>query len=89
MFLGAQNNCDMKMVLSRIHNICIGGESRGFRGLKMADSCQNPSIQGRLFFAVSLYTDQIGTGFEADTLENESNMSIYSDFQTKIWLKSY
>ena len=62
-----------------------GGEPRAFRGLKMADTCQDPSIQERLF-NISVNTDQIGMGFEADTPEkNESNMSIFSDFRTKIW----
>ena len=44
------------------------GESCDFRGLKMADSCPNPSIQVRLF-DISVNTDQIVMGFEADTQE--------------------
>ena len=43
----------------------LSGELRDFRGLKMADTCQNPSIQVRL----SVNIDQIGMGFEADTTE--------------------
>ena len=56
----------------------------------MVDACQNPLDSGKTFFDISLNTDQISMGFEADTQEkNESNMSIFCDFQTKIWLKSY
>ena len=35
----------------------------------MADSCQTPSVQVRLYFDISLNTDQIGMGFKADTPE--------------------
>ena len=46
---------------------CHGGESRDFRVLKMADTIEKkPSIQ-ILFFDISVNTDQIGMGFEADT----------------------
>ena len=46
-----------------------GGKSRDFRILKMADSCQNPSIEIRLSLIFPLNTDQIGMGFKADTPE--------------------
>ena len=59
-----------------------GGESGDFRGLKMADTYQNPSTQVRLSFRLSWDLKQI-------TWKNESNMSILSNFQTNIWLKSY
>ena len=35
---------------------------------------------GKSFFDISVNTNQIGMGFEADTLENESNMSILAIF---------
>ena len=55
----------------------------------MADSNEKNIHSGKTFFDIPVNTGQICMGFEADTLENESDMSIYSDFQTKIWLKSY
>ena len=58
-------------------------------GLKNGRFLSKPFNSGKTFFAVSINTDQNGMGFEAYTLENDSNMSIFSDFQTKIWLKSY
>ena len=39
---------------------------------------------GKDFFDMSVNIDQIGMWFKADTRKNESNMSIFSDFQTKI-----
>ena len=57
---------------SSIHNICIGGELCGFRGLKNGEFLSKLLDSGKTFFAVSVYTDQIGMGFEADTLENET-----------------
>ena len=36
---------------------------------------------GRIFFYISVNTDQIDMGFEADSRpENESNMSVFGDF---------
>ena len=66
-----------------------GGESRDFRGLKNGGFLSKPLDSGKTFFDSSVNTDQIGMGFEADTLENYSNMSIFCDLQTKIRLKSY
>ena len=64
--------------------ILHGGESPYFRGLKMADTCQNPVNSGKTFCDISVNTDQIGMGFEADTSKkkkkNESNMSILATF---------
>ena len=52
------------------------GESPDFRGLKMADTCS-----GKTFFDISVNTDQMGIGFEADApKKNESNMSILATF---------
>ena len=44
---------------------------------------------GKTLFDIFVNTDQIGMGFKADTPRKRSNMPIFSDFQTKIWLKSY
>ena len=44
-----------------------------------------PLDSGKTFFEISVNTDQIGMGFEADTPKNEINMSIFSDYQKKIW----
>ena len=40
-----------------------------FRGLNMADTCQNPPPpdSGETFFDISDITDQIDIGFEVDT----------------------
>ena len=83
----------MKIRKNRSH----GKESCDFRILQMANYCQSPLIQVSdlnrgvltIIFDISVNTDQIGMWFKEDTLENYSNMSIFSDFQTKIWLKSY
>ena len=53
----------------------------------LEDTCQNPN-SGKTFFDISINTHQIGIWFEADTLEKCGNMSIFSNFQTKIWLKN-
>ena len=44
-----------------------------------------PLDSGKTFFGISVNTDQMCMGFETDTRENESNMSIDND----PWLKSY
>ena len=44
-----------------------GGESPDFRGLKNGRFLSKPVDSGKLFFDISVDTDQIGMGFEADT----------------------
>ena len=67
-----------------------GGESCDFRILKNGGFLSKPLDSGKTFFDISVITGQIGMGFKVDTPgENESNMSIFSNFQTKIWFKSY
>ena len=66
-----------------------GGESGDFRGLKMADTLQKPSIQVRLSLIFPLKLIRLAWGLKHIAQKNESKMSIFSDFQTKIWLKSY
>ena len=51
-----------------------GGESGDFRGLKTADTYQNPSTQVRLSFRLAWDLMQI-------TWKNESNMPIFSNFR--------
>ena len=55
----------------------------------MADTCQNPVDSGKTFFDISINTDQIGMGLKQIPRKNDSSMSFLSDFQTKVWLKSY
>ena len=56
----------------------------------MVNAIETPVDSGNTFFDIFLNTDQIGMVFEADTpKKTERNMSIYSDFRTKIWLQSY
>ena len=54
---------------SKIQTLVHSQESLDFRGLKLADTCQNPSIQVRLSLIFAINTDQIGLGFETDTPE--------------------
>ena len=49
----------------------------------------NPLDSGKTLFDISVNTDQIGMGFEADTPGERKQHVHLSDFQTKIWLKSY
>ena len=51
----------------------------------MADTFQNPSIQVRLSLIFPLILIGLAWGLKQIPPENESNMSISSDFQTKIW----
>ena len=44
---------------------------------------------GKTFVDISVSTQRICIGFEADSPENGNNVSIFSDFRTKIWSKSY
>ena len=62
-----------------------GGESYDFRILKNGGFLSKPLDSGKTFFDIYVNTDQIGMGFETDT----SSTSIFSDFQTKIWLKIF
>ena len=64
------------------------GESRDLRALKMADSCQNPSIQVRLSLIFPLILTRLAWGLKQIPLIHGRNMCIFSDFQTKIWLNS-
>ena len=70
-----------------------GGLSGDFKTTTMADSFGKTTIKtvgsSKTFFDINVNTRKIGMGFESDTPKNESNMSIFSDFRTKIWLKSY
>ena len=50
-------------------NIAHGNESRDFRILKNGGFLSQPHNSGKTFFDISVNTDQIGIGFEADTLE--------------------
>ena len=68
--------------------ILHGGESRDFR-LKNGGFLTNPHDTGKTLFDISINTDQIGMVLKQIPREKESNMSIFSDFQTKTWLKSY
>ena len=53
----------------------------------MADSCQKLSIQVSYSLIFLLILIRLAWGLKKISQENESNMSIFSDFQTKIWLK--
>ena len=55
----------------------------------MADSCQNPLIQERLSLVFPLILIKLAWGLKQIPQKNESNMSLFSDFRAKIWLKSY
>ena len=66
-----------------------GGESHDFRGLKMADSCLNPSIQVRLSWIFPLILIRLAWGLKQIPRKNESNMPIFIFIQTKTKLKSY
>ena len=57
--------------------------------IKSGKFLSKPIDSGETFFDISLNTDQIGMGLTQILQKNESNLSIFSDFQTKIWLKSY
>ena len=54
----------------------------------MADTCQNPLIQARLSLIFPLILIRLTCGLKQIPRKNESNMAIFSDFQTKILLKS-
>ena len=64
-----------------------GGESCDFKTTTMADTNENPIDSGKTFFDISVNTDQIGMGYEADIPEKFQQHAIVCDFQTKIWLK--
>ena len=58
-------------------------------GIKMADTCQNPSIQVRLSMIFPSILIRFAWKLKQISRKNESNMSVLSDFLTNIWLKSY
>ena len=58
-----------------------GGESCYFRLLKIAVTCQNPSIQVRLSLIFPLMLTRLAWGLKQIPQKNESNMSIFCDFQ--------
>ena len=45
------------------------GESRDVKTTTMADTIENPVDLGKTFFNITVNTDQIYMGFEADTPE--------------------
>ena len=45
------------------------GESCDFKTTTMADTIEKPVDSGKTFFDISINTDQIGIGFEANTPE--------------------
>ena len=49
--------------------------------LKMADTCQNRSIQVRLSLIYPLILIRLAWGLKQIPRKNESNMSIFNDFQ--------
>ena len=51
------------------------GESRDFRILKKADSCENPSIEVRLTLIFPLILIRLAWGLKQIPRQNESNMS--------------
>ena len=55
-----------------------GGKSRDFLGLKMADTCQKPSIQVRLSLISPLILIRFAWRLKQTPWENEGNMSILS-----------
>ena len=55
----------------------------------MSDTCQNTSIQVSLSLIFPLILIRLARGLKQIYWKNESNMSIFSNFRTKIWLKSY
>ena len=65
------------------------GESHDIKILKNGRFLSKPLDSGKSFIDISVNTGQICMGFETGTSENCSNMPIFSDIQTKIWLKSY
>ena len=48
----------------------------------MADTCQNPLIQVRLSLIIPLILIRMAWGLKQIPRKNESNMSIFSDFQS-------
>ena len=53
---------------SKESSLCHREESRDFRGLKNGGFLSTPlPHSGKTFFDISVNTDQIGMGFEADT----------------------
>ena len=53
----------------------------------MADTFQNPWIPVRLSLISPLILIRLAWGLKQIPRKNESDMSIFSDFLTKIWLK--
>ena len=65
------------------------GESHDFQGFKMADTIENLSIQVRLSLIYPLILVRFAWGLKQIPWNNNSIISILSDFRTNIWLKSY
>ena len=55
----------------------------------MEGTCQNMSIQVSLSLIFPLILIRFAWGLKLIPLTNGSNMSIFSDFRTNTWLKSY
>ena len=53
----------------------------------MMKTCKKPSIQVRFSFIFPLILIRLVLGLMQMPWKNEINMSIFSDFQTKIWFK--
>ena len=53
----------------------------------MVNTYQKPSIQVKLSLIVPLILIRLAKGSKQIPRKNESNMTIFSDFRTKIWLK--
>ena len=53
----------------------------------MPDSCQNPSIQAKLSLIFPLILIRLAWDLKQISQKIYSNMSIFWDFQTKIWLQ--
>ena len=50
------------------------------RGLRNGGFLSNPLNSGKTLFDISVNTDQIGMGFEAESCEKETIMTIFSNF---------
>ena len=85
--MSEQVNLTTLSVITHTLNHVNTEENHMTRGLN--NSCQTPSIQVRLYLIVALIQIRLAGGLKQILQKNESNRSIFSDFQTKIWLKSF
>ena len=60
-----------------------GGESRDFRGLKMADTCQNPSFQVRLSLIFPLIQIRLTWGLRQIPRKNEIKCRSFVTFRQR------